>query len=165
MWRRILQVLAIGLLIGGAAYGQSLGDIARTNKEKQNAANSPSKVITNDDLGTDPQGNTQPATSGRKAAHSAQPHPIDQHAAEQWKRQIVAQQDKVASLQARIDQINSTIHPAGGAQFMEPSNRYKAQQMDRIAEIQLQLDEQKTKLAEMQEEARRAGMHTTVYDP
>jgi hypothetical protein len=31
--------------------------------------------------------------------------------------------------------------------------------------VQLQMDEQKKKLAEMQEEARRAGMHTTVYDP
>jgi hypothetical protein len=57
------------------------------------------------------------------------------------------------------------IHPAGSAQFNGPYNKYQTTQMQRLADVQLQMDEQKKKLAEMQEEARKAGMHTTVYDP
>jgi hypothetical protein len=37
--------------------------------------------------------------------------------------------------------------------------------MGRLAQMQLQLDEQRRKLDQMQESARRAGMHTQVYDP
>jgi hypothetical protein len=46
-----------------------------------------------------------------------------------------------------------------------PYNRYQAQQLQRVAQIQQQLDEQKRKLDRMQEAARHAGMHTAVYDP
>ena len=170
MPRRFFSVLAIALLMGLAAYGQSLADVARANREKQPQANPVAKqpaVITNDDL--DPQG-TAPqaiATPGNKAAHvpSGEQHPIDQAAAAQWKRQILAQKERIATLQARIDQLNASIHPVGSAQFDGPTNRSQAQQAQRLAEVQLQLDAQKRKLAEMQDEARRAGMHTTVYDP
>jgi hypothetical protein len=37
--------------------------------------------------------------------------------------------------------------------------------MERAAELQQQLDEQKRRLEAMQEAARRQGMHTQVYDP
>jgi hypothetical protein len=40
-----------------------------------------------------------------------------------------------------------------------------AKQMERLASVHLQLDNQKKKPTEMHDEARRAGMHTTVYDP
>src|SRR5260370_14988401 len=169
-----LRVLGIALLMDLAAYGQSLGDIARENREKQNPVNGSRKqpaVITNDDLGKDPQGNdAQPpagAPASKKSAHrlSGEQHPLDQRAAKQWKRQILAQEDKIASLQARIDQLNLSIHPAGGAQFEGPSNRYQARQLERVAELHLQLDEQKRKLDEMQEQARHAGIYAPVYDP
>jgi len=38
-------------------------------------------------------------------------------------------------------------------------------QLQRVAQIQLRLDEQKMKLDQMQEAARHAGMHSAVYDP
>jgi hypothetical protein len=91
--------------------------------------------------------------------------PVDERAAAQWKKQILAEKDKIAILQGRIDEINATIHPPGSAQFEGPPNRFQTRQLEKIAEIKVQLDEQKRKLFEMQEEARRAGMHTAVYDP
>jgi hypothetical protein len=126
-------------------------------------------VITNDDLGNDPQTNeAQPARgpAGSKASHhSSVEKPVDERAAAQWKKQILAEKDKIAILQGRIDEINATIHPPGSAQFEGPPNRFQTRQLEKIAEIKVQLDEQKRKLFEMQEEARRAGMHTAVYDP
>lgn len=172
MPRKLLLVLAIALGACVAAYGQSLGDIARANREKQTSTTStakPSTVITNDDLGQDSPAKdaSRPAgtASNKPVRRIAQEGDIDPHAAAQWKKQIVAQQDKIATLQGHVDEINATLHPAGSAQFNGPYNRYQTAQMDKLANLQLQLDEQKKKLAEMQEEARQAGMHTTVYDP
>jgi predicted RNase H-like nuclease (RuvC/YqgF family) len=167
----------MALLMSSAAYGQSLGDIARANREKQNAENASAahpKVITNANLPKDPNANQEPAEaqSGASASstatdhRSAQQRLAEQRAADQWKRQILAQQNKMAILQARIDQLNASIRSANGSvQYEGPSNRHQARQMQRVAQIQQQLDEQKWKLDQMQEAARHAGMHTAVYDP
>ena len=72
----------------------------------------------------------------------------------------------MANLQARVDQLNASIRSSGGSvQYEGPYNRYQARQLQRVAQIQLHLDEQKMKLDQMQEAARHAGMHTAVYDP
>ena len=177
MQRVFLKISAIALLMSSAAYGQSLGDIARANREKQNAENTSAaqpRVITNANLPKDPDANQEPAEaqSGTNASstaadhRSAQQRLAEQRAADQWKRQILAQENKMATLQARIDQLNGSIRSAGGSvQYEGPSTRYQARQLQRVAQIQLQLDEQKMKLDQMQEAARHAGMHTLVYDP
>ena len=177
MRRLSVTICATALLMSSAAYGQSLGDIARANREKQNAENasaSQPKVITNANLPKDPDANQELAeapsgasVSSRVADHrSAQQRLVEQRAADQWKRQILAQKNRMAALQARIDQLNASIHSAGGSvQYEGPYNRYQARQLQRVAQIQLQLDEQKMKLDQMQEAARHAGMHSAVYDP
>jgi hypothetical protein len=187
MQLQLLKVSAMAVLMGASmAYGQSssssvtspssstsLADAARANREKQGAAKESVKVpvvITTDDLVAQPaaslRADARPMV-GSKAVRqvAAEERPVDERAAAQWKKQILAEKDKMASLQARIDQLNATIHPAGTAQFEGPGNRYQTQQQQKVAEIQLQLEAQKRKLTEMQEEARRAGMHTAVYDP
>jgi predicted RNase H-like nuclease (RuvC/YqgF family) len=177
MQRAFLTIFAVALLMSSAAFGQSLGDIARENREKQNAENASAaqpKVITNANLPKDPDADQKPAEaqSGPSASstatdhRSAQQRLAEQRAADQWKRQILAQQNKMAILQARIDQLNASIRSANGSvQYEGPSNRHQARQMQRVAQIQQQLDEQKWKLDQMQEAARHAGMHTAVYDP
>jgi predicted RNase H-like nuclease (RuvC/YqgF family) len=177
MQRVFLKISAIALLMSSAAYGQSLGDIARANREKQNAENTSAaqpRVITNANLPKDPDANQEPAEaqSGTNASstaadhRSAQQRLAEQRAADQWKRQILAQKNKMATLQARIDQLNESIRSAGGSvEYEGPYNRHQARQLQRVAQIQLQLDEQKMKLDQMQEAARHAGMHTVVYDP
>jgi hypothetical protein len=173
MPHKFLVVLAIALGLT-SAHGQSLGDIARANRDKQNSATpaaSQPAVITSDDLeagtgGNGRDGQDPAAKVSKVAAHGrAEQDAIDPRVAAQWKKQIVAQQDKIATLQGKIDVLNAAIHPAGSAQFNGPYNKYQTTQMQRLADVQLQMDEQKKKLVEMQEEARKAGMHTTVYDP
>ena len=194
MHRMFLKIMAIALLMSSVVYGQSLGDIARENREKKNnedpSAAQP-RVITNKDLPKDPDANQAPreAQSGASAAASSQAPEVrsadhrsadrrsadrrtaeqrlaEQRAAEQWKTQILAQKNKMATLQARIDQLQASIQAANGTVQSEgPYNRYQARQLQRVAELQLQLDEQRRKLDQMQEAARHAGMHTAVYDP
>lgn len=188
MQRMFLRILAIALLMSPAAYGQSLGDVARENhdkKQSEDVAGRAPKVITNKDLPKDPDANLESpgTTSGASApagSEAAEPGPADrqsadrlaeqrlaeQRAADQWKRQILAQKSRMANLQARIDQLQASIQSAGGSvQYESPINRYQARQMQRVAQLQQQLDEQKRKLDQMQEAARHAGMHSAVYDP
>jgi len=178
-------IFAIALVMSSAAYGQSLGDVARENRGKktEDASAVQPKVITNAELSKDTDSNPKPsasegpmdeAPSGASAAasskaadhRSAQQRLAEQRAADQWKRQILTKKNKMATLQARIDQLNASIRFAGGSvQYEGPYSRYQARQLQRVAQIQLQLDEQKLKLDQMQEAARHAGMHTAVYDP
>jgi hypothetical protein len=196
MQRVFLRTLAIAFLVQSTGYGQSLGEVARANRDKQNAEDaSPTakpRVITNKDLPKDPNPSPAPsqaqpvasaATSSKDADRlSAERHLAEQRlaeqrlveqrlaqqrAADQWKRQILTQKNKMANLQARIDQLRASMRPANSSVQYEslPYSRDQARQLQRVAQVQQQLDEQKRKLAEMQEAARHAGMHTAVYDP
>jgi predicted RNase H-like nuclease (RuvC/YqgF family) len=181
-----VQALAIAILlsIGSAAQEQPLGDVARASREAkaktESASAAQSKVITNAELPTSTtdaaDSESRPATSQQNKNHAAQQR-LEQHniaqqsnaqqrAAQQWKREILAQKRKLTSLQARIDQLNAAILAANGStQYEFPNGRYQAHQLQRVADLQVDLDEQKRALSEMQDEARQAGMHTSVYDP
>lgn len=179
MQRMFWKIPAITLLMSSAAFGQSLGDIARENREKQNAADQSStpkpKVITNKDLPKDPNPSavaTSADATGQGAENRADDHHFaeqrqaEQRAAKQWERQIVAQKNKVAALQARIDQIHAAIRAENGnAQFEGPVNYDQARQLQQVSRIQQRLNGNRRKLEQMQEAARHAGMHTAVYDP
>ena len=130
MRRIFLTIFATALLMSSAAYGQSLGDIARENREKkaEDASAAQPKVITNSNLPKDPDADQKPAEaqSGASAISTAADHHLadhrsaqqrlaEQRAADQWKRQILTQKNKMATLQARIDQLNASIRSAGGS--------------------------------------------------
>jgi hypothetical protein len=185
MQRMSLKMLAIALFMTSASYGQSLGDVARENRERkiQDASSATPRVITNKDLQKDPDASPESpegqsgtdavstATSStradqRAANQSAKQSLAEQRQADQWKKQILAQKSRMAVLQTHIDQLNESMRSSGGSvQYEPPYNRYQARQLLRISQVQRQLDEQKLRLLEMQEAARRAGMHTAVYDP
>jgi predicted RNase H-like nuclease (RuvC/YqgF family) len=166
--------------------GKSLGEIARENREKQAAQESSGvkpRVITNKDVPQDPEtpaereaqaaqarmaGNMSNSMANNRGGEyrSSQQNMAQDRAGEQWRRQIEEQRYRIANLQARIDQINTAIRSTGGTvQYDQPHSRYEARAQERVAELQQQLDEQRRRLESIQEAARRAGMHTAVYDP
>jgi hypothetical protein len=185
MQRMFFKIFLIAVLVALPAYGQSLGDIARENQEKKAADDSSAtppkvitnKVITNKDLPKDSNASLGPSPAlpvqTRSQTSDARPQLLtadqrqgEQHGTDQWKRQILAQKNKVATMQARIDLLNASIKNAyGSVQYDAPYNRYQSRQLERAALMQQQLDEQKARLTQMQEAARHAGMHTVVYDP
>lgn len=187
-----LRFLAATMLIVSIAYGQSLGDVARENRQKKpdNSSSVPPKVITNKDLPKDPDANQEPDEAQTTATapddRSADDHQLarrrseerqgvrrslqrraaEQRTADQWKRGIAMQKIRLASLQDRIEQLNAKIRAEyGTVQYEAPYTRPQARERERLAELQQQFDEQTFRLVEMQESARRAGMHTIVYDP
>jgi hypothetical protein len=172
-----LKVFSGVLLIGAVAYGQSLGDVARENREKQQAkaASSASskpkqKVITNEDLparvepaSTESEGNMKPASATAAAGGQSSEAP----SAQEWKSRILAQKNAIAAQQAQIDKLNESIHYVNASLYSNgiQHNENQAKKQEAVAQMQQELEEQKRKLAQMQESARQAGMGSAVYDP
>jgi hypothetical protein len=175
MQRVAWRIFLVGLLLSAAATGQSqsadsLGDIARANHAKlqaEQATGVPPKVITNQDLPSAPPGvpeSLDPMTtvSGVKKSidrNSEQRLVAEQRVGAQWRARIQDQEARVADLQWRIDHLNESMHAViGTAQYDTPVNRYQSIQLERMAYLQQTLDQQKRKLALMQDTARHAGM-------
>ncbi len=181
MQQGLFRSLVAALLLSGAASGQSqsdqsLGDVARANHAKQQAqaaSGTLPKVITNQDLPADPLGVPESSPSDPMTEVSGVDRPdryadqqltnrlaAEQRATGQWRARIQDQENRIADLQSRIDHLNATIHNSvGTAQYDTPVNRYQAIQMERLAMMQQMLDQQKRRLATMEDLARRAGMN------
>jgi hypothetical protein len=179
MQRVAWQVFFVGLLLSAVAVGQSqtgdsLGDVARANHAKQQtqgATGTTPKVITNQDLPSDPPGvpeSLEPMTTVSGVKRSVDTYSeqrgnqrlvAKQRAGEQWKARIEDQEARIDDLQTRIQRINESMHAAiGTAQYDTPVNRYQSIQMERLAHMQEMMDQQQRRLSMMQDAARLTGM-------
>ena len=162
------------LLLSSASRGQSLGDVAREQRQKQQQKNAKTgetkKVITDEDL---PPHQADPIVEDSRTDLVHDESAFDSTAdaklqqGSQWKAQIQAQKATVANLQAQIDKLNSSIHYVESNRYYNgvQHNERQAQKQEQVEQMRKQLDEQKQKLEEMQESARRAGFGSAVYDP
>jgi acetyl-CoA carboxylase beta subunit len=174
--RVALKILPIVLLMSAVVYGQSLGDVARENREKQKArdasSNTKPKVITNENLPKNPDGDAGTRESEEKMETVSPKAPsggqsAEHQSAEQWKRQILAQKNAIANQQAQIDKLKDSVHFVVANEYYNgvQYNEHQVKKQEQVAQMQQQLEELKKNLAAMQEAARRAGMGSAVYDP
>jgi hypothetical protein len=202
MFGKIFSGMLVCASLSAAALAQnsqSLGDIARANREKEQerqASGETPRMITNQDLPAsasagipqenpaDPMttvsgvqrsfrtyaraygGGYQNGSRGYGERPFGQPGMGGQYAGDQLRGQIRQQENRVAELQARIARASATMHPNGSTvQYEGPLNRYQAVQGQRIEMMQQMLEQQRQRLAMMQDEARHQGAHTAVYEP
>lgn len=168
-----VPITTLLVLASVTVHGQSLGDVARESRKKAGAT-APSKVITDGDLAKEAQEPEEAGASGKaqtapgKTATGKAPatSSLDPRA-EQWQKQILAQKRTVATLEKRLARYQASLSSVDAAAISrgEILSRSQALEQERIAQVHEQLGEQRAKLLEIQEEARRAGMHTQVYDP
>jgi len=167
--RKIIAVIGLALFVAAGSYAQSLGDVARQQRQKQaKDGHAARKVVTNEEIPEHPEeSSTTSSTTYENDAAAAPPASNDTHSGEQWKAKIEAQKNSVASLQSQIDKLNSSIHfveanrYTNGVQY----NQRQVQKQDEVQRMQKQLDEQKKQLEDMQESARKAGLGSSVYEP
>ncbi|HXZ33062.1 MAG TPA: hypothetical protein VEH30_12345 [Terriglobales bacterium] len=165
--KNFIWVMALICTTAALSYGQSLGDIAREQRQKQ-AANNPSaarKVVTNEDLPEHPDAAQSASTSQQDS--EAAPVSTEKKSAEQWKHEIQTQKQSVDNLQASIDRLNSSIHFAPGncVSNCVQHNEQQLKKQDEVQQMQAELEEQKKKLEDMQEAARQQGYGNSVYEP
>ncbi len=165
-------LIGLGLFATGSLVGQSLGDVARQQKQSsgQSKPSAPKKVITEDDL---PAQDTISTGSSEAAANesSKEEKQADSSAdkmksADDFKAGIQAQKQNVDALQKQLEDLKASVH------FVEANaytngveyNEHQIKKQKEAERLQKQLDEEKSKLQDMQEQARKAGFGSAVYE-
>ena len=166
MHRTVAYLAGWVFLLSAMSYGQSLGDVAREQRQKQQAKKDQpaAKVITNEDL---PEHSPDEDDADAAQRHEYAASPINAKSAERWKEQIAAQKRSIASLQSQMDKLNSSIHFVEANRYYHgvQHNERQEQKQEQVQRMQEQLDRQKQQLEEMQEAARKQGFGNSVYDP
>ena len=92
---------------------------------------------------------------------------MDQATAEHVKSQILAQKKQIATLQGQVDELNESIRfaPANCAENCVGWNERQREKQERVERMQAQLEEEKRRLEDMQDSARKQGFGSSVYDP
>jgi hypothetical protein len=148
----------------------SLGDAARrTRQEKQKTSSgnetaaSKGIKVTDDEA---PQPAQEPAASSDQGRPATKAKPNQKLSAAEWKEQIQAQKNGISALQTAIDKLNDSIHFVGAS--CNRCKQWNERQLEKKQEVERarsRLEEEKKRLAEMQESARQQGYGSSVYDP
>lgn len=164
--KKFIVLTGMVVWLSAAGFGQSLGDIAREQRQKQQEKKTASKVVTNEDIPEHPEANDSapatPVSNDEGPGNSG-----EKKSADEWKRDISAQRQYVNQLQANMEKLNSSIHFAPGncVRNCVQWNEHQVQKQDEVQRMQSQLEEQKKKLDDMQEAARKQGYGNSVYEP
>jgi hypothetical protein len=164
-------VIGLGAFATGGVFAQSLGDVAR--QQKQNSAQTnpaPKKVITEDDLPTQETISTgssdSKATDASKEEKQGDSTADKLKSADDFKAAIQAQKQNVDLLQKQVDDTKASVHFVEANRYSNgvEHNERQIQKQKEADRLQKQLDEEKSKLQDMQEQARKAGFGSTVYE-
>jgi hypothetical protein len=158
-----------------AQDSQSLGEVARQQRQqKEQSANVQgqnavaSRVVTNEEIPEHTKDEPASAVSkGKSEVSRLSLSKAPKQPAEYWQSRILVQKGQIASLQRRIDEINGSIRFSSvncGANCVLRNERQKSKQQH-MEQMQGELDQQKKRLEETQEAARKQGYGSSVYDP
>jgi Tfp pilus assembly protein PilV len=165
---KLLYIACLVLSINTLSFAQSLGDVAREQRQKQQdkKAQSAPKVITNEDL-PEHSDAADDVPSDQPSPDNTSSEPTGSKSAEQWKSEIEAQKRSVENLQSQMEKLNASIHFAPGncVRNCVQWNERQVQKQDEVQRMQSDLDQQKKKLDDMQDGARKAGFGNSVYEP
>jgi len=171
----VFFLAALSLIVATACAqdSPSLGDLARQQRQQKEQSKTagkdakPTKVITNEEL---PGHSVMAAGSVLSAEGTAQPAASSEgpkQPAEQWKSQILAQKNQIATMQSQVDDLNESIRfaPANCVANCVAWNEHQKEKQQQVERMQAQLEDMKKHLDEMQESARKQGYGSSVYDP
>jgi hypothetical protein len=165
MDRTVAYLAGLTFLLIGVSHAQSLGDVARQQRQNQEAKKDQSapKLITNDDL----TGPGLEQSGSEKLGHSHEPAHRSSKSAEQWRSEIKAQERSIAQLQAEMERLNSSIRFVEASRYYtaEQHNLKQEQKEERVQQMRAQLDQQRARLEATQEAARKDGFGNAVYEP
>lgn len=173
-----LLIVALGTLLTTSGLAQSLGDAAR--QARKNKPSEPTtKVITNDDISsstsrtTDTLYNTPDSASGANAKPSQDDKKKSDSTADAqdkldkaWRERFSAQKDAIATLEKDLASLQRDVQSRASNFYGDAGTRLRNEakyaeddrkSRDAIAAKQKQLDDAKSKLEQMKDEARKAG--------
>ena len=162
-------IAAFIVSVAAASFAQSLGDVAREQRQKQAAkdAQKPRKVITDDDIQEHPD--PQETDAKQKRAHSdvSLSALSNEKNGDRVKTAILAQKNRIKEAQSYADKLKASTHFVdsnlyyNGPQY----NQAQARKLQEVERLQQRVKQEQQRLEEMQEVARKAGFGSSVYDP
>jgi hypothetical protein len=163
-----LPVLIVALAC--VSYGQeSLGDVARQQRQKQQAKDPKAapKVVTNEEIPESPDASATSANDNDGPSEAASSSSTGKRTADQWKAEIVARKTRIAALQSQVDKLNDSVHFVEANRYYNgvQYNQYQLKKQQEAQRMQKQLDSEKRALGDAQDSARKAGFGSAVYDP
>jgi hypothetical protein len=128
------------------------------------------KVVTNEEIPehVGPVARPHNSGAGYQQGNGPEPPPAATEAnGEALKSQIVSMKNDIASLQSQIDSLNDSIHFAPGNCVTNcvQWNERQVEKQQQVEQMKAQLEDQKKRLEDVQESARRQGFGSSVYDP
>jgi len=163
----------VPLLLAYGQDGQSLGDLARQARQQKQQKDAPetqppkaARVITDDET---------PSQAGQPAQTPTSDHPNQRPGSsttsavakklspEEWKAQILAQKNLINSTQDKIDKLKASIRFSAYGNVAW--NQRQIEKQHEVERLETRLNDQKKRLEEMQETAKRQGYGNSVYDP
>jgi hypothetical protein len=170
-WGVVAAFLFTGTMC--AQDDQSLGDLARQQRQqKEQSKTAPGKdakapkVITNEEIPE--HAAPAPAISTGGGDRISNPAPNGPKVpAEHVRAQILTQKNQIATLERQVDEINESIRfaPANCVANCVGWNERQREKQQRVERMQAQLEEEKRRLEDMQDSARKQGFGSSVYDP
>jgi chromosome segregation ATPase len=184
-------VVTVTVFLASASLGQSscnppsLGDLARKQRESKqkdakDAKDAPAKakgapakakkVVTDEDM-PEHAPDSDEAVAGPDGPHdeASVPKSADDvvRTGDQWKAAIAQHKAALADLKNRIDRLNGSIHfvEANAYRNGVEYNKKQEQKQQDVERMQAQYDDQRRDLEQMQENARKAGYGSAVWDP
>ena len=163
-------VPAFLILLTCASSGQSLGDVAREQRQKEQAKDPKAapKVVTNDEIPESPDAaNSSEDADGALESSTPAASSAGKKTAEQWKAEIEARKARIAALQSHVEKLNDSVHFVEANRYYNgvQYNQYQLKKQQEAQRLQRQLDTEKKALEDAQESARKAGFGSAVYDP
>lgn len=155
--------------LSGMAWPQSVADAAAASRANKKST---SKTITNDDAKPSDTTDSQEADEESGSRSSADKH---ESRATQITNQVQRLKQRIAVTQSRLDQLNqqktaresrfSDYDETAREQYYARFRQAEQRSQNAITSAQQQLDQLKTKLSDLQEQARKEGFGNSVYEP
>ncbi len=164
----VMLGMSLGYL-SAPCESQTLADAAREareNKQPANKSNASHKVYTNESMNAARSEDTD-AGEAKPTDKKSSGAEVKKTTALQWKAAIALQKTKVDALQSQIEKAGKTIQfvTANGYSNGPEYSAEQKRRMDRVEIAKRKLEQEKQKLEDMKESARKAGFGSAVYDP
>ncbi len=176
----MIVISLAAMLAAGVAFAQSLGDVAKKNRSRKKPA--ATRVVTNDDLTSATEFNNgaasglptaaQPADSEKNDSATSKTEDREKLLAD-WRARFDEQKKSIALLQRELEVTQREYKQQIALYYADAGNRLRdqgawAEQQRKyeadVATKQKDLDAARQKLEDMKEDARKAGVPSSVSD-
>jgi hypothetical protein len=166
-WVRTLVVLTLSLtVLAGSALAQSLAEVAAKEKKRRSEVKGTTQIISERELQTGRRATSLPsdsatagnqeggAVAGEETATAAEPEVDERTTQAYWQNRVNAANEKIAALEAKLQSPESDW----GGGMRTDVNPVGQRNLSQRQEIESELAAARAELAQIQDEARRAGV-------